>query len=153
MSFTSRSRPPTKPFHPFAAPATLSPPKEKFKIKQERKKKRKEGKISLWKLQCDIGSQAVNPFIHSSFHAGVHHKESLVWFQALSLCYTKDTEPSLNLFLDTSLLPCVMEIMQPWTTEPCSLHPNTYWLDQHLTTVLCLGSCGVGQSARLEMYF
>lgn len=38
------------------------------------------------------GESSNNPFIHSSLHVGVHHKESLVWLQAPGLCYTIDTE-------------------------------------------------------------
>lgn len=48
----------------------------------------------MWKLQCDSESHSITFSIHISLLASGHCKESLVWFQASSFCYTSDTRPA-----------------------------------------------------------
>lgn len=67
------------------------------------KKKRKEG--------CYTGGHAVNPFTYSSLHAGVHHIESLVWFQAPVLLYHRNRALAETLPGHSPLLLCVPEIL------------------------------------------
>lgn len=119
----------------------------------------KQEKISSWKSQCN-SELLRNPFIHIILHAGVDRKESLFWFEARGLCCTIDNEPSLGLFLDNRLLPCVMEILQPWvyradptlTQLPTPMFQQvTDGLDvrvgQYIILVLGLGSFRVCLSA------
>ena len=47
----------------------------------------------------------------------------IVWFKASGFYYTVDAGPSLGLFLDSLLLPCVMEILQLWV---CRTDPFMY---------------------------
>lgn len=65
-------------------------------------------RILSWKLQCNAVRHTVNPFIHILLHAGVHHKEALIWFKAPGPYYTIE-----GLFLGVLLIPCVVEILQP----------------------------------------
>lgn len=68
------------------------------------------GKISSGNLHCDTVSHVVNPTIQASLHAGIRCKDSLIWSEDPGLSYTKVTGPSLGLFRDVPLLPCVVEI-------------------------------------------
>ena len=56
----------------------------------------------------------MNPFVHTSLLAGVHCKESLVWFEASGFYYTINAGPSLGQPMVILLLPCVVEILQFW---------------------------------------
>ena len=96
----------------------------------------------------------MNPFIHTSLHAGVPRKESLVWFEAPGLCYTINAGPSLGLSLDILLLPCVVKILQSWVHRTDTLllpqlqqiiHGVDVGAGQHITLVLGLSSCRIGQ--------
>lgn len=70
------------------------------------------------------------PFIHTFLHAGVYKKkkESLVWLEAPDLCCTLDIGPSLGLFLDMLLLPCVVEIRQFPVNRPVNPCPTGWML-------------------------
>lgn len=59
-------------------------------------------------------SHAGNPFIYILLPVGFYCKESLVWIKTPVLCCTNDAGPSLGLFLDIALLPCVLAILQSW---------------------------------------
>ena len=52
-------------------------------------------------------SDIVNPFSHTSLHADIHCKESLVWFEASGLYYTINT----GTLPGHLWLPCVVEIL------------------------------------------
>lgn len=81
----------------------------------------------LWKLHCGTASHALNYFIQTFLHAGVHPKESLVRFKAPSLRYTIKDGPSLGLFLDIPLLPCVMEVLKTWDCRTVPPHLQMRW--------------------------
>lgn len=73
-------------------------------------------KEKCYELHCGTVSHALNPFIQTFLHAGVHPKESLVRFKAPSLRYTIKDGPSQRFFLDIPLLPCIMEILKTLPT-------------------------------------
>lgn len=77
-----------------------------------KRRKKKERKISTWKLWCGTVSCTVDPLAHITLLAGVHCKESLVWFEAPGFCYTVDTGSSPGPLLGILMLPCVVEILQ-----------------------------------------
>lgn len=97
---------------------------------------------------------AINSFIHSLFHAGVHCKGSVVWFEAPGLSYIISAGTSSGLFLHILLLHCVLESCCPGCTRPMllsfpSLPPwGRCWNGKHVTLILALSSCRAGQPAR-----
>lgn len=90
------------------------PPKSnkvKFKIKM--KKKKQEGNISSSSHEAAVChrescSKPLYPYI-STFGCSSQSIMGLV--RDSSLCYTTDTRPSLELFLDIPLPPCAMKIL------------------------------------------
>lgn len=82
-------------------------------------------------------SHALNPL-------STHCEKSLLGLEASGFCYTADAGgPSLGLFLDILLLPCVMEILTLWVCESgpftCPSKSQTEWMlgaSQVITLVL-----------------
>lgn len=133
---------------------------EKRRKKKSIKRGRGEGQNLFTEAAVWHGeslSKALYPYMFTCRHLSHTHKKSLVWFKALGLCCTTDGAPSLGFFLDSPLVPCVMEILLLWihrTVSPC--HPPTPTVlqqitdrvGQHIILVLGLGSCRVGKTAR-----
>lgn len=63
-------------------------------------------------------SHTVYLSVHTSLFSSVYCNELLVSVNAAGFCYILNTEPSMELFRDILLLPCVIEIMQLWLRTP-----------------------------------
>lgn len=113
---------PNSTYLPISRHLPLQPQsKTKFKkIKYQKKlanqtkhtKQNKKDK-KLWKLQGVPVSHTVHYLVLSSSVEKGHCHESLLWFEATSICYTTD-DGLLLCFLKNTMLSCVVETLKFW---------------------------------------